>query len=126
MQWTELPAGTDAVFLPGKIHGCEWQAYILYVNESANNGNGSFEIEIIDAKRILSLYAAVCGDADEFFNLLPDYFQGEWKYCDNGSEEFDELVDMYPKADFIVERDGGLIEEMMFLVDWAVGAVKLM
>lgn len=126
MQWTDLPTGVDAVFLPGKIHGCEWQVYIIYANEAANNGNGSFEIEIIDAKRILALYAEVCGDVDEFFDTLPDWFHGEWQYCDNGDEGFEEFVEMYPKADYIVERDGGTIEEMMFLVEWAIEAVKKM
>ena len=59
MTLADIDAGIDAVFLPGKIHSCEWQVYIIYLNESANDGNGSFEIEIIDAKRILDLYVNV-------------------------------------------------------------------
>ena len=43
----------DAVFLPGKIHGCDYQVYIIYQNEQANEGKGSWEIEIIDCYRIL-------------------------------------------------------------------------
>lgn len=126
MKWTDIDTGVDAVFLPGKIHGCDWQVYILYLNENANNGNGSFEIEVCDAWRILSLYADVHGNEEHFFEELPDKFQGEWKYCDNGDDGFDEYVEMYPKADFIVGRDGGTKEEMMFLVNWAVKAVRLM
>ena len=49
--------GADAVFLPGKIHGCEDQLYIIYHNTEANSGNGSFEIEIIDYERVLKLAA---------------------------------------------------------------------
>jgi len=47
--------GQEAVFLPGKIHGCDWQIYILYYNSCANNHNGCWEIEILDAERILAL-----------------------------------------------------------------------
>ena len=126
MSWTDIPAGIDAVFLPGKIHGCEWQVYIIYVNENANDGNGSFEIEIVDARRIIQLYADVCGDEVTFFSELPDWFQGEWQYCDNGDDGFDELVDSYNDADFILDRDGKTQDEMMFLVNWALEAIKKM
>lgn len=126
MKWTNIKAGVDAVFLPGKIHGCEWQVYIIYLNENANNGNGSFEIEICDAWRILSLYADVHGNEKAFFELLPDKFQGEWQYCNSGTDTFDEYVEMYSNADFIVDRDGGLVDEMLFLVNWAIKAVEKM
>ena len=46
----------DAVFLPGKIHGCDYQVYIIYQNEQANEGKGSWEIAVIDSFRILKLY----------------------------------------------------------------------
>lgn len=36
MRKIEIQSGMDAVFLPGKIHGCDWQAYIVYFNEQAN------------------------------------------------------------------------------------------
>lgn len=124
MKWTDIDPGKDAVFLPGKIHGCGWQAYIIYINENANQGNGSFEIEIVDAYRILRLYADVCGDAEAFFDELPNRYQAEWEYCDNGSKVFDELVEAYPNADFIIGRDGEKKEEMMFLVKWAIGAIE--
>lgn len=125
-KWIDIPCGDDAVFLPGKIHGCEWQVYIIYMNEAANDGNGSFEIEIVDAKRIIELYARVYGNEIEFFAELPDLFHGEWYYCDNGYDGFDDYVDAYWRADFIVNRDGGLKEEMMFLVNWAIEAIKKM
>lgn len=124
MKWTDIDPGKDAVFLPGKIHGCEWQAYIIYINENANQGNGSFEIEKVDAYRILRLYADVFGDAEAFFDELPDRYQTEWEYCDNGSEGFDELVEAFPNADFIIGRDGEQKEEMMFLVKWAIEAIE--
>ena len=46
----------DAVFLLGKIHGCDYQVYIIYQNEQANEGKGSWEIAVIDSFRILKLY----------------------------------------------------------------------
>ena len=109
----------DAVFLPGKIHGCDWQVYIIYLNPCANDGKGSWEIEIIDADRILKLNEEVGGDAETFFDVLPDWFHGEWRQCDKGMDGYEELEEAYPSADFIVGRDGGLEEELAFLVDWA-------
>jgi len=119
---SDIIPGMDAVFLPGTIHGCEDEIYIVYLNEAANEGRGSFEIEILDAERILKLNEEVNGDAEAFFESLPDLFQGEWKYCDNTpdtKEAFDEYVNAYFKADFILGRDGGKPEELMFLTAWA-------
>jgi hypothetical protein len=116
--------GNDAVFLPGKIHGCEDQVYIIYYNDQANDCEGSWEIEVLDKERILKLYNDVDGNARDFFELLPDYFQGEWYYCDNGTEEYNEYCEAYHTADFIVGRDGNKYFEMMFLVNWAVEAVQ--
>ena len=124
MLWTDIDPGKDAVFLPGKIHGCTWQAYIIYINEAANDGNGSFEIEIVDAFRILKHYVDSLGDPETFFDDLPDLFQGEWKYSNNGSPDFDELVDKFNEADFLIDRDGDKRDEMMFLVNWAVKAIQ--
>jgi len=110
----------DAVFLPGKIHGSRWQVYIVYLNPDANDGNGSFEIEIVDAERILKLNKEVNGNSDEFFGQLPDWFQGEWGYVD-APEEYDEespfvyLAREYHNADFIGHSDA----ELAFLVGWA-------
>lgn len=126
MTLADIDAGIDAVFLPGKIHSCEWQVYIIYLNESANDGNGSFEIEIIDAKRILDLYVNVKGNTSLFFEMLPDWFQSEWYYCDNGMDGFDDYVDAFPNANFIVGQDGDETDEMMFLVGWAIEAIKKM
>ena len=120
----KIKDGVDAVFLPGKIHGCSWQAYIIYINEQANNGNGSWEIEVVDKDRILELYDEVGGDSDMFFNLLPDWFQGEWYYCNSGTEEYNEYAKAYPTADFIVGYHGDVYDEMMFLVNWANGKVS--
>ena len=109
----------DAVFLPGKIHGCDYQVYIIYQNEQANEGKGSWEIEVIDYIRILKLYEEVNGDANDFFDLLPDLFQNEWRYCDKGMDGYAELEKAYSTADFIVGRDGDIKDELDFLVVWA-------
>lgn len=111
--------GNDAVFLPGKIHGCEWQAYIIYFNGEANDGLGSWEIEIVDKDRIIKIYDEVDGNEKEFFAIMPDYFHGEWYYCYNGSGEYNEYCEAYHNADFIVGIDGNDYDEMMFLVNWA-------
>lgn len=120
--YDNITPGCDAVFLPGKIHGSEQNAYIIYANECANEGRGSFEIEIVDAERILKLYKEVDGGAERFFELLPDWFRGEWCYCDNTpetKESFDEYVNEYFNADFICGRDGDIEDELEFLVKWA-------
>lgn len=114
-------SGLDAVFLPGNIHGCDWQAYIIYYNDQADEGFGCWEIEIIDKDRILKLYHEVEGDADAFWDILPDLYHGEWYYCDQRSrpEEFSSYKDSFETADFIAGRDGDSFAEMNFLVEWA-------
>lgn len=111
--------GVDAVFLPGKIHGCEDEVYIIYLNAEGNNRDGCWEIEILDAERILKIHEIVGGDCNLFFAELADWFHGEWRYCNFGTEDFDELQEAYPTADFICGRDGDSYEEMMFIVNWA-------
>jgi len=125
--YENIVPGMDAVFASGKVYGAKDRVYIIYANECANNGNGSFEIEILDAERILKLYEEVDGDTMKFFEYMPDEFQGEWGYVDNIPEtkgEFDWWVNEYFNADFIVGRDGGFDEEMNFLVRWAKEAIK--
>ena len=117
--------GIDAVFLPGKIHGCEDEVYIIYLNCQAKNGEGSWEIEILDAERILKIYEIVDGDCNEFFAELADWFHGEWRYCNYGIDDFEELSKAYPTADFICGIDGDSYEEMMFIVDWASQKIEL-
>ena len=113
----------DAVFLPGKIHGCDYQVYIIYQNEQANDGKGSWEIEVIDCYRILKLCEDVKGNAVAFWELLPDLFHGEWRYCNKGMDGYEELEKAYPTADFIVGRDGDLKDELDFLVNWATNRI---
>ncbi|MBE6811285.1 MAG: hypothetical protein E7523_00210 [Ruminococcaceae bacterium] len=108
--------GYDAVFLPGKIHGAEHQIYIIYYNPDADNGNGCFEIEVLDAERIVELYEYVDGDAENFFTLLPDWFQGKWYYCDRKCIDFKNYVECYNEADFIIGRDGGMGAELNLIV----------
>lgn len=115
----QIKDGADAVFLPGKIHGCEDQIYIIYLNDQGNNERGCFEIEILDYERILKIYDEVEGNAEAFFSILPDRFQGEWYYCNSGTPEFKEYVKEYFNADFICGRDGGIQEELEFLIKWA-------
>ena len=109
----------DAVFLPGKIHGAEHHIYIIYYNPNADNENGCFEIEVLDAEGIIKLCEYVNGDAEKFFTLLPEWFQGEWYYCYRGTELFDCYASCYNEADFIVGRDGGLESEFNFLHEQA-------
>lgn len=116
--------GNDAVFLPGKIHGTQWQAYIIYFSPEFNDGKGSFEIEIVDCYRVLQLFAEAHGDSNYFFETLPDVYQGEWYYTNAGEESFNEYVSRYSDADFIVGKDGEAHEEMMFLVNWAVKTIE--
>lgn len=80
----------DAVFLPGKIHGCDYQVYIIYQNEQANEGKGSWEIAVIDSFRILKLYEEVNGDANAFllccricFTTNGDIVIKEWRIMKN-------------------------------------------
>ena len=112
--------GYDAVFLPGKIHGAEHQIYIVYYNSDADNGNGCFEIEVLDCERILELYKYVNGDAEIFFTLLPDWFQGEWYYCDRNSYYFDSFAKCYNNADFITARDGDNVAKLDFITAFAL------
>lgn len=115
----EIDDGVDAVFLPGKIHGCEDQLYIIYFNASANDEKGCFEIEVVDYERILKIYEEVGGDAEAFFDILPDWFHGEWLYCNSDDESFEGYVEDYFNADFICGRDGGTKEQLDFMVKWA-------
>lgn len=111
--------GADAVFLPGKIHGCEDQLYIIYHNQEANSGLGSFEVEIVDYERVLKLADEVASDAELFFERLSDIFQGEWRYCNADSEDYWNFVEDYFNADFLFGRDGNVAEEFEFIVKWA-------
>ena len=111
--------GADAVFLPGKIHGCEDQLYIIYHNNEANSGKGSFEIEIIDYERVLKLAAEKDMCAEVFFEKLSDMFQGEWRYCNSDSEDYWNFVEDYFNADFVFGRDGEAADEFEFIVNWA-------
>lgn len=112
-------SGRDAVFLPGKIHGCEEQVYIISYNDQANNCQGSWDIAVVDKERIISLFKETSGNADEFFERLPDLFQGEWFYCDKGTPGYDEYCTAYAEADFVEGRDGTMQDEMNFLAAWA-------
>lgn len=112
----------DAVFLPGKIHGCEDEVYILYFNECADDGSGCWEIEIVDRGRIIEIYDKVGGNEEKFFEVLPDYFHGEWLYCNRKGEHeeyFIAYAKAFPEADYISGIDEG--SELEFLMKWAKG-----
>ena len=111
--------GADAVFLPGKIHGCEDQLYIIYHNNEANSGKGSFEIEILDYERVLKLANEKDMCAEVFFERLSDMFHGEWRYCNSDSEDYWNFVEDYFNADFVFGRDGETSDEFEFIVNWA-------
>lgn len=116
----EIEDGIDAVFLPGTIHGCDDEIYIIYLNSDGNNGDGCWEIEILDYERVLKVYEITGNDCDLFFAELADWFHGEWRYCNSGSEYYDELIELYNTADFIVGKDGNSYEEMLYIVNWAI------
>lgn len=125
--WEDLPYGKDAVFLPDDSYTDAFT--IIYVNEDANDGNGSFEIEDIDADGILKAYEQMKAEnrtaKDVFLDILPNMYNGKWGYVDNGSDipqmqaEFDACVKNFYKADFIESIDGDYEDELQFLVDWA-------
>ena len=115
----DIPEGCDAIFLPGKLHGCKDQLYILWYNPNACDGRGSWDIAPVDWDTVLELYNDVRGNEDDFFALLPDRFQGMWFYCDADCEEFNAYTQMYNEADFLFGRDGGEREEMEFIINWA-------
>ena len=117
-----IPDGIDAVFLPGKIHGAEHQAYIVYYSAESCDGDGSWEIEVVDKERVLALHAAAQGNATAFFASLPGWFHGEWSYCTRENKEYEKA---FWRADFISGRDGGIQEEMTFLVNWARGGSEM-
>ena len=112
--------GEDAVFLPGKIHGCEHQIYVVYLNAQSDAGKGSFEMEILDVDGILLAYKLAKGRTEEFFELLPDLYQGCWCYCSGGTPEFEFMKSAFFDADFIQNLDGDMHDEMVFLVGWAI------
>lgn len=123
--WTNIKPGMDAVILPPDDPFYN-VATIIYINECANEGNGSMEIEYVDAERILELNEEVGENAEEFFGKLPDWFQGEWYYCDNTpdrADDFNSWVEAWFNADFIVGRDGELKEELEFLINWATDVI---
>lgn len=115
----KIESAVDAIFLPGKIHGCEEELYIIYLNGEGDEGRGCMEIEIVDYETILELYEDTEGDYARFFCFMPDYFHGKWKYEPYGTDYFDELCNAYEDADFILGRDGDAEIEMHFIVDWA-------
>lgn len=115
----DIPEGADAVFLPGKLHGCKDELYIIWYNPNACDGAGSWDIAPVDWETVLELYEDVEGNEDDFFALLPDRFQGMWYYCDGNSDGIDSYTQLYNQADFLRGRDGGEREEMEFIINWA-------
>ena len=109
----------DAVFLPNNVHGCEDDIYIIYLNQDADERYGTFEIQVCDFITILNLYEDVHHDCIEFFEKMPDYFQGKWYYSDHRSRSYRAWEESYDTADFIVGRDGDKRDEFEFIIDWA-------
>ena len=109
----------DAVFLPGKIHGCEDEIYIVYLNPDANEGKGSFEVCVCNYETLLEVYEDAKHDAERFNEIMPDYFHGKWWYIDAPSEMYNEYVQSFEDADFIVGRDGDEEDEFNFIIRWA-------
>lgn len=109
----------DAVFLPGKVHGCEDEIYIVYLNPEANEGKGSFEVQVCDYETLLEVYEIATKRADRFFEIMPTFFNGKWLYIDAPSDMYNEYVEVFEDADFIVGRDGDEEDEFNFIIRWA-------
>lgn len=109
----------DAVFAPGIIHGQKDELYIMYENRDANEGKGAMEIMIVDAKTILELYEKSGNHAYSFFNLLPDFVSNKSHYYNAPSEQYDNCLKFYHRADFIEGVDGDIHDELEFIVEWA-------
>lgn len=103
----------EAVFLPGVIHGCKEQIYIITDAPESNDGKGSYDIKVCDYERLLKLYDDAEYDATKFFEMMPEYFQGEWYYENEPFTDFD-------KAHFLLGRDGDIEDEMRFIIKWAM------
>lgn len=97
MKWEEIPINVDAISFD-KYGGF----IILFVNEDANDGNGSMEIGYIDCDSVVSIYEECEHDVEEFFNRLP--YEGAWYHCDNGSEDFQYFVDSWFDADYHIKE----------------------
>ena len=93
--------GADAVFLPGKIHGCEDQLYIIYHNNEANSGKGSFEIEILDYERVLKLADSKDMCAEVLFEKLSDIGISVHIVVLPDCKDPDEYINKYGSEDFL-------------------------
>lgn len=125
--WKTIEAGKDAVLK------CGDSVEILYLNEQANNGNGSFEMVYIDNTDIIK-YVNKNGEpkneseATDFIDYLLSCGRGY--YCDNteeNKEEFDCLAyEEYPSAEFICGRDGSVEDEAKYIIEFAVRSCRWM
>ena len=107
-----------AIFLPGKIHGCDGQLYILYYNPDAGDGNGCMEIGSIWYDEILLLFKKCNGDPLVFFEDLPFYCS--WSYCDRGAYGYEDLESTHSTADKYCAPDGSDSKDVMnWMVNWA-------
>lgn len=107
-----------AIFLPGKIHGCDGQLYILFYNPDAGDGRGCWEIGSIWYDEILNLFRSCKEDAHEFFEDLPFYCS--WTYCDRGAYGYEDLESAYDTADMYYTFDGASGNDIMKrMVDWS-------
>lgn len=104
----------DALFFSGKIHGCEDEVYILYLNLDSHIP--SWEIEIIDYDQILKAYELSTGDEGLFWDALPDVCQGCWEWCYVDPDDEYDYFYSYKDAD---EYIGWNSKSMDLLVNWA-------
>lgn len=122
----------DAIFLSGKLHGCEDELYVVYFNPNGNIGKGCFEINILNADEVLAnaekvfsiREGTIWDEGNDFIVSLYDEYQYEIQCADFGTEAYEDIMKQYPSADFISGRDGDSMEEARFIINWAKNRVK--
>ena len=106
----------DAIFKAGIIHGCEDELYLIYLNPDSSVP--SWEISHINRYEVLAyLKSKEALDLEEFFDVVVNDAPHYWEVYD--PENYCDLSRQYEKADFIYNRDGKILEEATFIINWA-------
>ena len=122
----------DAIFKAGKIHGCEDELYLIYLNADAETP--LWEIAHISRYDVLDelendkwYVEGHAGDPDWYrvdMTFIEVILEMSKQFC----EEFDPnggLTEYYSQADYIYDPDGdGYIGEAEFIANWAKGETK--
>lgn len=119
LEVADVDMGYDAVFLPSKIHGCDWQVYVMF---GVYDGGEEPYIQLmkLSYEDILEAadYASTqdpCAYDGAFWDMCAELSGGNTYSIPFDSEYGRDLQANYPTADFI----GGGLEEIEFLIRWA-------